>query len=139
MQKKNLQKLSDQFPIIMLITTSCCHCCPEITFITGGSRACIYSISRVNPTRCNNFSNLFCFRDNTLHGSDGLSIHHQEFKTVHTATGICQADGSICLTYTCCCMYSLELLVMCCIPVGNVSCMLLSEGGETRTSVRVQR
>ena len=27
---------------------------------------------------------------NTLHVSDGLSIHHQEFKTVHTATGVCQ-------------------------------------------------
>jgi len=28
----------------------------------------------------------------TLHVSDGLSVHHQEFKTVHTATGICQTD-----------------------------------------------
>jgi len=25
----------------------------------------------------------------TLHVSDGLCIHHQEFKTVHTASGIC--------------------------------------------------
>jgi len=25
----------------------------------------------------------------TLHVSDGLSVHHQEFKTVHTASGIC--------------------------------------------------
>jgi hypothetical protein len=32
------------------------------------------------------------FSDNTLHVSDGLSVHHQEFKTVHTATGICQTD-----------------------------------------------
>jgi len=24
-----------------------------------------------------------------LHVSDGLSVHHQEFKTVHTAPGIC--------------------------------------------------
>jgi len=32
------------------------------------------------------------FWDNTLHVSDGLSVHHQEFKTVHTATGICQTD-----------------------------------------------
>ena len=32
--------------------------------------------------------------------------------TVHTATGIYQADSSICLTYVCCCMYSLELLMM---------------------------
>jgi len=26
---------------------------------------------------------------NTLHVSDGPSVHHQESKTVHTATGIC--------------------------------------------------
>ena len=25
-----------------------------------------------------------------LHVSDGLSVHHQKFKTVHTAKGICQ-------------------------------------------------
>jgi len=30
------------------------------------------------------------FWNDTLHVSDGLSVHHQEFKTVHTATGICQ-------------------------------------------------
>ena len=28
----------------------------------------------------------------TLHVSDGLSVHHQEFKTVRTATGINQTD-----------------------------------------------
>jgi len=35
--------------------------------------------------------------NNTLHVSDGLSVHHQEFKTVHTATDICQTDTSVCL------------------------------------------
>ena len=34
---------------------------------------------------------------NTLHVSDGLSVHHQEFKTVHTATVICQTDTAVCL------------------------------------------
>ena len=43
--------------------------------------------------------------NDTLHVSEGLSVHHQESKTVHIATGICQ-------TYNCCCMYSLELLMM---------------------------
>ena len=66
------------------------------------------------------------FWNDTLHVSCGLSIHHQEFKTVHTATGICQpntavcllagthkqADSSIWLTNACCCMYSLKLLMM---------------------------
>jgi len=27
----------------------------------------------------------------------GLSEHHQEFKTAHTATGICQTDSAVCL------------------------------------------
>jgi len=33
-----------------------------------------------------NFSSLLNI---TPHVSDGLSIHHLEFKTVHTASGIC--------------------------------------------------
>ena len=37
------------------------------------------------------------FWNNTLHVSDGLSVHLQEFKTVHTATGICQTDSVACL------------------------------------------
>jgi len=32
------------------------------------------------------------FWKDTLHVSDGLSVHHQEFQTVHTATGIFQTD-----------------------------------------------
>jgi len=34
---------------------------------------------------------------NTLRVSDGLSIHHQEFKTAHTALGVCQTDTATCL------------------------------------------
>ena len=45
---------------------------------------------------------------NTVHVSDGLSVHHQEFKTVPTATGSFQTDTAdslltsqqICMTYT---------------------------------------
>jgi len=39
------------------------------------------------------------FWNDTLHVSDGLSVHHQEFKTVglHTTTGICQTDTAVCL------------------------------------------
>jgi hypothetical protein len=33
-----------------------------------------------------NISNLFYFWNNTLHVSAGLSVHHQEIKTVHTAS-----------------------------------------------------
>jgi len=38
---------------------------------------------------------LFC--SSSLHVSDGLSVHHQESKTVHTASGICQTDSAECL------------------------------------------
>ena len=37
------------------------------------------------------------FLNYTVHVSDGLSFHHQVFKTVHTATGICQIDTVVCL------------------------------------------
>jgi len=45
------------------------------------------SSSIVKPTRCINVSNLLYWSD-TLHVSDGLSVHHQELKTVYTATGM---------------------------------------------------
>jgi len=34
---------------------------------------------------------------NIVHVSDGLSVHHQEFKSVNTATGLCQTDAADCL------------------------------------------
>ena len=34
---------------------------------------------------------------NILHVSDRLSVHHQEFETVHTEKGICQTDTADCL------------------------------------------
>ena len=58
------------------------------------------------------------FWNDTLHVSDHLSVHHQQFKTVHTATGICQTDTAVCLLASReqylfgCCMYSLVLLMM---------------------------
>jgi len=58
------------------------------------------------------------FWNDTLHVSDGLSVRHQQFKTVHTATGICQNDTAVCLLESRqqylfgCCMYSLDLLMM---------------------------
>jgi len=41
-----------------------------------------------------NISNLYYFGKNTLHVLDGLSICHQESKTVHTASDICHT-GSV--------------------------------------------
>ena len=50
-------------------------------------------VSIVKPTRCIYVSNLFYW--STCFG--GLSVHHQELKTLHTATGICQTDTVVCL------------------------------------------
>jgi len=36
------------------------------------------------------------FWNDALHISDGLSVHHKEFKTVHTATGMCQTGTGLC-------------------------------------------
>jgi len=43
------------------------------------------------------FLKFILFWNSTLHVSDGLSVPHQEFKTVHTVTGICQTDTATCL------------------------------------------
>jgi hypothetical protein len=40
------------------------------------------------------FSKLILFCSSTLHVSEGLSVHHQESKTVNTAAGICQTDSA---------------------------------------------
>ena len=45
-------------------------------------------------TQCIKFT---LFWNNTLHVSDDLPVHHQQFKTVNTATGICQTDTAVCL------------------------------------------
>ena len=58
------------------------------------------------------------FWNGTLHVLDGLSVHHQEFKTVHTATDICQTDTALPLLASRqqylfdSCMYRLELVMM---------------------------
>jgi hypothetical protein len=43
------------------------------------------------------FLKFILFWNNILHVSEGLSLHHQEFKTVHTATGICHTDTVVCM------------------------------------------
>ena len=79
------------------------------------------SISTVKPTRCTNVSNLFYFGmtlymfrtvfpsiivSSSLYIQQQASVkqillsacvHYREFKTVHTATAICQTDTTVCL------------------------------------------
>ena len=40
---------------------------------------------------------IYLIWNDNLHVSDGLSVHHQEFKTEHTTTGICQTDTAVCV------------------------------------------
>jgi hypothetical protein len=80
-------------------------------------------LSIVKPTRCTSLSNVFYF-EIILHVADGLSVHNQEFKTVHAAAGIYLTDTVVCFTYTCCCMYTLELLMM---ERPSVTCRILSQ------------
>jgi len=37
------------------------------------------------------------FWNDILHVSDGLSFHHQEYKTVYKARGISHTDTAVCL------------------------------------------
>ena len=64
---------------------------------TGQTRRkkCCYFYSKTN--KIHQFIKFILFWNDTLHVSDGLSVHHQEFKTVHTAIGICQTDTAVCL------------------------------------------
>jgi hypothetical protein len=67
---------------------------PHLTFV--GPCIVIYFYSTTN--QMHNISNLFW--NNTLHVSDGLSVHHQESKTVHTASGIYHTCSvAACLRY----------------------------------------
>ena len=61
----------------------------------GGTQNIVKYISIVKPTSCTNVPNLFYFGMTLLHVSDSLSVHHQEFKTVQTATGVCQTVTAV--------------------------------------------
>jgi hypothetical protein len=65
----------------------------NLTFI--GPCIVIYSYSKTNEIH--QFLKFILFCSSTLHVSDGLSVHHQESKTLHTASGICQTDSADCL------------------------------------------
>ena len=52
-------------------------------------------VRRVQPTRCD--VSQFIYFCKTLHMfQTGFSAHHQELKTAHTASGICQTDTATC-------------------------------------------
>jgi len=55
----------------------------------------LYSCSKTN--QMHKFLKILFYFGITLHVSDGLSVHHVEFKTVHTAIDMCQSDTVVCL------------------------------------------
>ena len=76
-------------------SVSCSSCCSE----QWGLRCTIHFYSKINKLhQCIKFNLLW---NDTLHVSDGLSVHHQEFNTVHTATGICQTGTAVCRVLNC--------------------------------------
>jgi len=68
--------------------TSAVYLLPLVKWIYLNYVLCLFSI--VKPTRCTNFSSLLNIM---LRVSDGLSVHHQESKIVHTASGICHTGS----------------------------------------------
>ena len=75
-------------------------------FMVRHPKICIWSLTFIEPCIVIYFYSItnyihqcikFILFGVTLLVSDGLSVHHQEFKTVHTATGICQTDTADCL------------------------------------------
>ena len=58
---------------------------------------CIVIYFYSKTTELHLFLKFILFFSSTLHVSDGLSVHHQESKAVHAASGICQTDSADCL------------------------------------------
>ena len=97
------------------------HPVPLLTFV--GPCIVIYFYSKTNQMhQCIKF---ILFWNDTVHVSDGLSIHHQQFNTVHTATkqillsAVLAGTSSISYPLASsqqylfgCCVYSVELLMM---------------------------
>ena len=44
-------------------------------------------------SKTNHMHNFLSLLNITIHVLDGLSVHHQESKTVHTVSGVCHTDS----------------------------------------------
>ena len=65
----------------------------SLTFIGPCVVICFYS----KTNEMHQFLKFILFFSSTLRVSDGLSVHHQESQTVHTASGVCQTGSADCL------------------------------------------
>ena len=102
-------------------TSSCQRQSPITDSQTVQAQTCTDIISIVKPTRCTIVSNLIYFGMTfyvfrtvfpAIIRSSRLYIQQHAYVKQILPTACKQADCSICLTYACCCMYSLELLMM---------------------------
>ena len=75
------------------------HCCRQSSCVSNFYRTfkVFIWLSLVKTNKLHQCIEFILFWNDILHVSEGLSVHHQEFKTVHTATGICQTDTAVCL------------------------------------------
>ena len=55
----------------------------------SSSKACLFILSSITD-KMQRYT-IFFIAANAVHVSGGFSAHHQELKSVHTASGICQA------------------------------------------------
>ena len=92
-KKRRGHDITNSFTLIesLIIKENKCNLV-NLTFV--GPRIVKYFYSKTN--QMHNISNLFYFDNNNLHVSDGLSVHHQESKIVHTTSDICVChSGSV--------------------------------------------
>jgi len=83
-----------------------CHCFPPPLDVPTFSARCLHVQRRERPLAAEGgnlhgremldaqYLKFILFWNNTLHILDGLSVHHQESKNLHTASGVCQT-GSV--------------------------------------------
>jgi hypothetical protein len=87
-----VQKLFSFFEISCLLWTFQCLLLDHFWLNTSYS---FYFYSKTN--KIHQVLKFISCCSTTLHVSESLSVHHQECKTVHTASGSCQKDYSDCL------------------------------------------
>jgi hypothetical protein len=71
------------------------HCNMNGLFTFIWPRIVMHCYSKAN--QMHQFLKFILFCSSTLHVLEGPSVHHQESKTVHTASGICQTNSADCL------------------------------------------
>jgi hypothetical protein len=66
----------------------------SVSFSFHRSNGIFLSLFHSKTNQMHQFLKFILFWNDIPHVSDGISVRHQEFKTVHTATGICHT-GSV--------------------------------------------